>query len=376
MLQDPLGAYEASLQGRQELEGQALGEREIRWRRGAGRLVADAHWALRLLAEGARHHEPHSSTRNQKASSSRLLPVVDPPPVLTTPFAEGIRRPSGAAGTCRSHINSAPMGTATGPANRLLAHLELEREVPSLDYLHRIIRQHQLRVPFETLTKLVDYEPGLARGDFLPSIELYVDRIVERGAGGLCWTLARGLHFLLTDLGFDSALMYMDPGHCCVRVNLQEGSYYADTGYSAPLFRAYPLFESFALETPSERFEYNVRGDGIFVARKPGPAKKLDPAPRSLESLKPLIDAANDWNSPRTFLAMLAISKHVDGVYTSLQNGTLRRYLPAGVETTAVNSGEAPETAARIFGIDPELYLEAAAIQARYLGTASKLTFG
>ena len=39
--------------------------------------------------------------------------------------------------------------------DRLLAHLSLEREAPTLTYLHRIIREHQLRVPFETLTKLI-----------------------------------------------------------------------------------------------------------------------------------------------------------------------------------------------------------------------------
>lgn len=262
------------------------------------------------------------------------------------------------------------MEHGTRAANRLLAHLGLEREAPTLDYLHRIVREHQIRVPFETLTKLVEYEPGQARGDFLPPVELYVERIVGCGAGGLCWTLARGLHFLLTDLGFDAALMYMDPGHCCVRVELPEGSYYADVGYAAPIFRAYPLFQSFALEAPSERFEYDVRDDGIFVTRKPGPSKRLDPAPRSLAALKPLITAANDWNAPGTFLALLAMSKYVDGVYTSLRNGTLRRYLPSGTETTTIEPGEAPAVAARIFGIDPALYLEAAAIQDRYLPSA------
>lgn len=259
------------------------------------------------------------------------------------------------------------MSIETGITERFLQHLQLEREAPSLDYLHRIIRQHALRVPFETLTKLVDYEPGRERGDFLPPIDLYFERILERGAGGLCWTLARGFHVLLTDLGFDAALMYMDPGHCCVRVELPEGSYYADVGYSAPIFRAYPLFESFSVESPSERFEYDVRDDGIFVTRTPGPSKQLDPRPRTLESLKPLIDAANDWSAPRTFLAHLAISKRIDGVYTSLQNGTLRRYRQDGIETTEVDPSDVPRVVESVFEIDPGLYAEAAAVRARYM---------
>jgi arylamine N-acetyltransferase len=210
----------------------------------------------------------------------------------------------------------------------------------------------------------------LKRGDYLPAVETYVERIVERGAGGLCWTLARGLHFLLTDLGFDATLMYMDPGHCCVRVELPEGSFYADVGYSAPIFQAYPLFESFTIESASERFEYDVRDGGIVVTRNPGPAKTLDPTPRTLESLKPLIDAANDWSVERSFLKILAVSKHIDGVYASLRDGLLRRYAPSGLEERMVADDELPNILEGLFGIDYALYEAAAAVRARYVPAA------
>jgi len=252
-------------------------------------------------------------------------------------------------------------------ADRFLAYLQLEREAPSPEYLDRIIREHQLRVPFETLTKLADYEPGLARGDFLPPVEQYIDRVIERSAGGLCWTLARGLHFLLLDLGFEADLMYMDPGHCCVRVELPEGPHYADVGYAAPIFRAYPLYESFSLETPREKFEYQVREDGIFVTRQPGPAKQLDPAPRTLESLKPVIDSANDWNAGRSFLHNLAYSGYADGVYTTLNNGLFRRYLPSGPDETTVEPEAIPGLLEDVFGADPGLYREAAEVHQRYM---------
>lgn len=252
-------------------------------------------------------------------------------------------------------------------ADRFLAHLGLTREAPSLDYLHRIIERHQRRVPFETLTKLVDYEPGLARGDFLPPIEEYVERIVERGAGGLCWTLARGLHFLLDNLGFHVAFMYMDPGHCCVRVELPDGSFYADVGYSAPLFRAYPLFTSFTLDTAAERFEYAVGEEAIQVTRHPGPAKRLDPTPRTLESLQPMIARANDWSVERSFLRIIAVSTYVDGAYTSLRDGLYRRFTPSGVEERQVGDDEVRSLVESIFGIDPAIFDAAMAVRARYL---------
>jgi arylamine N-acetyltransferase len=256
-------------------------------------------------------------------------------------------------------------------ADRFLTHLGLDRESPSLPYLDRLIGRHQQRVPFETLTKLIDYEPGVGRGDFMPPMEEYVDRIVTRGAGGLCWTLARGLHFLLADLGFDAALMYMDPGHCCVRVELAEGSYYADVGYAAPLFRAYPLFESFSLDTHREKFEYSVRGDGIHVVRNPGPSKKLDPTPRRLEELESFIRTANDWLAPQSFLHRMAYARDVDGVYTSLRDGTLTRYKAGGPEKLEIAAQEAPTILADVFGADPNLYLEALEVRRRVLPASS-----
>src|SRR5690242_15511068 len=245
----------------------------------------------------------------------------------------------------------------TDATARLLAHLGREREAPSLAFLDRLIEAHQKIVPFETLTKLADWEPGRARGDFLPPLDLYVDRLVGRGAGGLCWTLARGFHALLTDLGFDAALMHMVPGHLCVRVELPEGPHYADVGYAAPIFRAYPLFTSFALDTHREQFTYDVRDDGIFVARNPGPSKQLDPTPRRIEELKPFIDAANDPGVRTSFLRRLTYSRFVDGTWTSLRDGALHRFLPGGVEKTEVT--DFPKALTDVFGADPELWRQA-----------------
>ncbi len=250
--------------------------------------------------------------------------------------------------------------------DRLLGHLGVVREAPSLAYLHRLVRQHQTRVPFETFTKLIDYEPGRARGDFLPPFDLYVERIVTRGAGGLCWTLARGFQTVLTDLGFHANFMVMDPGHLCVRVELPEGSYYADVGYAAPLFQAYPLNESFRLETEREMFDYHVGDDGIVVTRDPGPTKKLDPTPRTLDSLHELITGANDWSVPTSFLHRLSYTGFArDGIWTSVRNGTQLRFVAGGPAKTELAPDEVPAAIADWFGADPELVHEGLAVHAR-----------
>lgn len=203
----------------------------------------------------------------------------------------------------------------------------------------------------------------------MPPIEEYVERIVNRGAGGLCWTLARGLQWLLTDLGFDAALMHMQPGHCCVRVELPEGPFYADVGYGAPIFQAYPLFESFSLDTHREKFEYNVTEQGILVTRNPGPTKILDPTPLALEDLRDAIIAANRWHAT-SFLTRLTYAAYIDGVYTSINNGTLRRHIPGAPVVQEVDEEEIVRLLREEFGADPALYTEAAAIHAKWMAEA------
>ena len=134
------------------------------------------------------------------------------------------------------------------PTHHLLSFLGLAREPPSLDCLHRLVREHQARVPFETLTKLIDYEPGLRR----------------------------------------------------------------------------------------------------------------------LDQLQSDIAAANDWGASQSFLHRLVFARPVDGVFTSYRDGTLTRYLASGPERVDVDPREAAEMLAQVFGADPDLCREAAAVQRRF----------
>ncbi|MBM5810416.1 MAG: hypothetical protein FJ191_00400 [Gammaproteobacteria bacterium] len=55
----------------------------------------------------------------------------------------------------------------------------------------------------------------------------------------------------------------------------------------------------------------------------------------------------------------------MDGVYTSLHDGVLRRYRAGGVETTELRGDAAAEFAA-IFGADPSLYRQAEEVRRRW----------
>ena len=102
------------------------------------------------------------------------------------------------------------------------------------------------------------------------------------------------------------------------------------------------------------------------MTRNPGPTKKLDPTPRRIEELTDLVTAANDWSPPQSFLHRLVYAGDVNGVYTSLQSGTLTRYLPAAPRTRSSRPRTRPPHLADVFGADPALYLEAAEVLRRY----------
>jgi hypothetical protein len=250
-------------------------------------------------------------------------------------------------------------------AKSFLDHLGLDKQEPSLDYLNALVRQHQLKVPFETLTKIIDYERGYRQGNFLPDIERYVGRTVSAGTGGTCWALARGFSWLLRALGFETAYMVMVPGHVCLRVELDQ-PYYVDVGYAAPLFQAFPLYQSFTTHSPREVFTYTVKARTIRVTRQPGPDKVLNVTPRTLPELEAQIVASNQW-TPYSFLTRLSVFSYLDGVPTRVSNGTLKQFFEDRQEERILAEDETVYWVEHKFGMDSQIYREAKGLHRKWM---------
>jgi hypothetical protein len=235
--------------------------------------------------------------------------------------------------------------------NLYLKHLGLSKEGPSLSYLDKIIFAHQHKVPFETYTRITDYHNYL---DHLMPMPVYIERL-ELGCGGVCWTLARGFHWLLKHLGFDTQYFYMDPGHVCVVVKLPEEIYYADVGYAAPFFKAKPLKQSFIATSGLEIFKYDVKGDSVVVTRTPGPTKTLILKPQTPAEINAYFEQMNVSNSK--FLTTLTIQKFFNKKLLRLSgdklfgDGPERQLTEEEIEDVLVDR----------FGIYPRFYNDAKA---------------
>ena len=241
--------------------------------------------------------------------------------------------------------------TSDDHLKKYLNHLGLSHEGPSLDYLNRLIHAHQHRVPFETFTRIADYGAFL---DHLMPLPVYIERL-EMGYGGVCWTLARGFHWLIKQLGFESQYYYMDPGHVCVVVNLPEGKFYADVGYGAPFFKAKPLMSSFIATSPQEIFKYEVKSGSILVTRTPGPTKTLVLRPQTPAEINAFFEQANVAHSK--FLNTLLVQKFENKKLLRLKDDVLTA---DGVEKK-LSENERLEVIEKRFGIYPSFYNEAKA---------------
>ncbi|OJD59884.1 hypothetical protein BAU26_16920 [Bacillus sp. N35-10-4] len=208
--------------------------------------------------------------------------------------------------------------------NSFLSFLGTTKQPTSLKFLNELIKAHQEKIKWETLTKIIDWEKGNETGNYFPSIETYINRITTKGLGGTCWTHSIGFHWLLSNLGFNVHYMYMDPGHLCLRGKLDQ-PYYVDVGYCAPLLQAYPLYESFQVSNARETFTYEVSNNRIKIARNPGLAKILHTEPIHLSSMKELITKSNDWHTSPV-LKKIQIFGYINGIPTSINDNVLKRY--------------------------------------------------
>lgn len=98
------------------------------------------------------------------------------------------------------------------PLGRILAHLGLEREALSDDYLCRLLLAHREQVPYETASRLLRYR-DLADPDKRVRLPQRVwEESMTLGTGGSCSDSSYAFKKLLDALGFDAAMAINSEG--------------------------------------------------------------------------------------------------------------------------------------------------------------------
>lgn len=122
--------------------------------------------------------------------------------------------------------------------NQYLAYLRLQREQPSLHYLQRLIQHHLTFVPYESFSK---FHYSKISSNFIPTLPLFVENLIEKGWGGTCFTLNINFARLLTQLGYSCNLVRVVPGHLAIMVEFSGKNYYVDIGYGSPIMKPIEL---------------------------------------------------------------------------------------------------------------------------------------
>ena len=239
-----------------------------------------------------------------------------------------------------------------------LTRLNLQVQAPGLEFLNLLINSHQHTVPFENLSRICDFHE---QPDKFPSCDLYLSRL-HLGYGGVCWSLARSFHWLLKNLGYNVTYLYMDPGHVCLNVVLDQ-DYYVDIGYGAPVFKATPLYESFLVKTNAEIFDYSVSDNTVVVIRTPGPTKTMSLNAVPPEEIERQFRDRNTWEENK-FLNMALIQKFSEQKLVRLKNGVLTDFRNDKPLQNNLNQQELQSILEDFFMIDPTVYFRAE----KYLG--------
>lgn len=238
-----------------------------------------------------------------------------------------------------------------------LARLKISRTAPSLSFLNTLIHAHQERIPFENFTRVCDYRDYPLTHN--PPIEDFIRRL-PKGAGGVCWTLARGFGWLLKNLDFEVQYLYMDPGHVCLKVSIDE-EYYVDVGYGAPFSKAWPLRQSFVVDTSAEKFEYRYKIETIDVERTPGPRKTLYLNSQHPTMIGEYFSRKNKWGENR-FFSVLLVSRFENGKLLRFLNDKFQDYRTGELVERVLRPCEVSEVLSQTFGVNPDFYFRAKAI--------------
>lgn len=134
-----------------------------------------------------------------------------------------------------NHFKTRPK-VASINVSSYLEKLGLYKELPSLNYLRQLHKNHQLVIPFETLD--IHF-----RRTITPDIRKIFDKIIPTKRGGFCYELNLLFYHLLIHLGYECQLISAqvfnktdqeygpEYDHMAILVKMQEDIYLCDVGF-------------------------------------------------------------------------------------------------------------------------------------------------
>jgi len=209
---------------------------------------------------------------------------------------------------------------------RYLRLLGFEQTPSGHEGLRQIVRQHLIRIPFENISKLLQF--GREQKGRITGLAEFLDGIERYDLGGTCYTANPFLAELLREVGYEADLLGCDmrrPNvHTAIRVRLNGTDYHVDVGYGGPFYEPLPLARlPHEMMSGPYRYVFDRGDDGRFamnVFRGGGRVHGylVNETPRGLEFFRDII--LDSFRLTATFMTRLRVVRYRGNRSAELQN--------------------------------------------------------
>jgi arylamine N-acetyltransferase len=243
-----------------------------------------------------------------------------------------------------------------------LSLLEQKREAPSLEYLHKIVKSHLIKVPFENISKLILKQKD---ADTIPELPQYLEGIEKYSFGGICYSNNYYLFLLLQHLGFEAKLCGCDMKnpdvHLISIVTIENREFIVDGGYAAPFLK--PMLRDikadYVINSGNEKYVLKPQSDdgkSRLEQYHNGELKHwytVKPKSRNFDEVDKVIK--DSYADKAMFMNAILITRFFENGSVVLRNLNLTETLAGKVSTQKVMFENIPEIVNNKYGIPTEL---------------------
>ncbi|WP_186725749.1 arylamine N-acetyltransferase [Rummeliibacillus sp. SL167] len=193
-----------------------------------------------------------------------------------------------------------------------LLHINYEfiENKTKFEILSKIILNHQLYIPYDTIRKFQDFKSRKELKNLYSHPEDYIVSVKKNRLGGTCLHFTWALYNLLKSLNFNVKILKLEYQHFALAVEIDLKEYYIDVGFWSPLFKPLPLRKSWEINKGDNSVEWKYSNNHGTLFWSGLPAKEWNGHFITIDELW------NDWESSMTkqnyFLNNLYINKWKD----------------------------------------------------------------
>ena len=241
---------------------------------------------------------------------------------------------------------------------KYLELLKVEKSLPDLNLLRKVVRAHLIKIPFENISKLIYKKQGM---NYIPDLTTYLNGIKSYNFGGTCYANNYYLYSILKHLGYNVKLCGADMKnpdvHLISIVTIDGSEYIVDGGYAAPFLVPLPrdLEEDYVVTLGNEKYIIKPKDELGRTKVEQYTDGKLQhwyiakPQEKKIEDFRRVIE--DSYSVDAVFMNAVRITKFSENDSLVLKNLYLTEIINNESSTIKIALNDIPSVIERKFGI-------------------------